>query len=128
MIQREAVGNDRRIEMKHGKLQHSWPAITIAAHHDKAEFTLAHGLGHVPITFTGLSSSRGFTLFIDDQPLNQSIHGNDFWQTDYDAASKTWSQTYNVPMMTKSRMGCVLPGSQNLLLTLPRFLLLNSNR
>lgn len=96
MIQREAVGNDRRLEMKHGKLQHTWPAITIAVDHDKAEFTLTRGLGHVPMTFTGLSSSRGYTLFIDDKPVNQSIHGNDFWQTDYDAASKTWSQTYNV--------------------------------
>ncbi len=98
MIQREAVGNDRRINMKQGQLQHTWPAITIAADHDKAEFTLTHGLGYVPVTFTGLSTTRGFTLFIDDKPLNQSIHGNDFWQTNYDPESKTWSQTYNVPI------------------------------
>jgi hypothetical protein len=98
MIQREALDNDRHIEMKQGQLQHLWPAITITADHDKAGFTLTHGLGYVPVTFTGLSTSRGFTLFIDDKPLNQSIHGNDFWQTDYDAESKTWSQTYNVPI------------------------------
>ncbi|MCX6854556.1 MAG: LamG domain-containing protein [Verrucomicrobia bacterium] len=98
MIQREAVGNDRRIEMKQGQLQHTWPAITIAADHDKAEFTLTNGLGYVPVTFTGLSSARDYTLFINDKPLNQSIHGNDFWQTNYDADTKTWSQTYNVLM------------------------------
>ena len=65
---------------------------------DQVEFTLTNGLGYVPMTFTGLSLSRGYALFIDDQPLNQSIHGNDFWQADYDAESKTWSQTFNVPM------------------------------
>ena len=37
-------------------------------------------------------------MFIDDKPLNQSIHGNDFWQTNYDAETKTWNQTYNVLM------------------------------
>jgi hypothetical protein len=98
MIQREALGNERRIEMKHGMLQHTWPAITISSEKDQVEFTLTNGLGYVPMTFTGLSLSRGYALFIDDQPLNQSIHGNDFWQTDYDAESKTWSQTFNVPM------------------------------
>ncbi len=97
-IHREALGNDRRIEMKQGQLQHTWPAITITADHDKAEFTLTQGLGYVPVTFTGLSTSRGYTLFIDDKPLNQSIHGNDFWQTNYDSETKTWSQTYNVSM------------------------------
>ena len=98
MIQREALGNERRIEMKHGMLQHTWPAITISSEKDQVEFTLTNGLGYVPMTFTGLSLSQGYALFINDQPLNQSIHGNDFWQTDYDAESKTWSQTFNVPM------------------------------
>jgi len=98
MIHREALGNDRHIDIKQGKLQHTWPAITIAADHDKAEFTLTHGLGYVPVTFTGLSTSRGFTLFIDDKALNQSIHGNDFWQTNYGSETKTRSQTYNVSM------------------------------
>jgi hypothetical protein len=25
------------------------------------------------------------------------VHGGDFWQTDYDADSGTWSQTFTVP-------------------------------
>jgi hypothetical protein len=24
------------------------------------------------------------------------VHGNDFWQTDFDADARTWSRTYNV--------------------------------
>ena len=29
---------------------------------------------------------------VEDQPIN----GNDFWQTDYDHVSETWSITYNI--------------------------------
>ena len=59
---------------------------------------LTGGLGYVAITFTGLTSPSSFTLSIDDQRCDQSIHGNDFWQTDYDAASQQWSRTYNIPI------------------------------
>lgn len=97
MIHREAVGNDRRVETKTGVLQRTHPAVTIGAANDTAEFTLAGGLGYVPITFTGLTSPRDYTLFLDGKPLDQSTHGKDFWQTDYDSAAKRWSRTYNVP-------------------------------
>jgi hypothetical protein len=98
MIEREAVGNDRRVEMSTGILIRVHPAVTIGAENDEAAFTITGGIGYVPITFTGLHSPRGQRLFIDGQPLDQSIHGHDFWQTNFDATSKTWSQTYNVPM------------------------------
>jgi len=97
MIHREAVGNDRRVEMKIGALETLHPAVAIGAVDDTAEFTLAGGLGFVPITFTGLTSARGHRLYLDGQALDQSVHGNDFWQTDYDPVKQCWSQTYNVP-------------------------------
>lgn len=98
MIHREAAGNERRVEMKTGQLQRTFPAITICTIDDAAEFTLIGGLGYVPVTFGGLSRQDGFTLLINDQPLNQAVHGKDFWQTDYDATSGTWTRTYNVPV------------------------------
>lgn len=98
MIHREAVDNDHRVEMKLGELQRRHPAVTVSTVDDTAEFTLAGGLGYVPITFTGLSSPQGHALFVDGQPVDQSIHGNDFWQTDYDPLSRRWSRTYNVPL------------------------------
>jgi hypothetical protein len=55
------------------------------------------GLGHVPLTFTGLESHRGGRLEIDGVRVDQSVHGDDFWQTDYDPQSGTWSQTFTVP-------------------------------
>ena len=36
--------------------------------------------------------------------FNQSVHGNDFWQTDFDVATQSWSLTYNLPITdNKSR-------------------------
>ena len=52
----------------------------------------------MPVTFTGLSQSRGYRLFVDGKPVNQSVHGNDFWQTDYDPAAQQWRQTFNIPL------------------------------
>ncbi|MBT4757527.1 MAG: hypothetical protein HOO08_03950, partial [Opitutae bacterium] len=30
--------------------------------------------------------------------LDQSVHGNDFWQTDYDAKSNSFKMTFNLPL------------------------------
>jgi lysophospholipase L1-like esterase len=98
MIHREAAGNERLVEMKTGTLDRSFPAVSIGTFNDAAEFTLTGGIGYVPITLTGLNSPSGYTLYLDDRAVNQSIHGNDFWQTDFDAATKSWSQTYNIPI------------------------------
>jgi len=80
-----------------GKMQQTHPAITIATENDEAAGTIRGGLGYVAITFTGLSSPLGHLLALDEVPLDQSVHGNDFWQTDFDAVTKTWSLTYNLP-------------------------------
>lgn len=98
MIHREAVGNDRRVTMKTGKLESLYPAVKVRVSNDIAEFTLTGGLGYVPVTFTGLTSSRGYALLLDGHPVNQSVHGNDFWQTDYDPLTRRWSRTYNLPV------------------------------
>jgi hypothetical protein len=62
----------------------------------------------LPLTFTGLSRSRGYRLLVDSKPLDQSIHGNDFWQTDYDASTKSWRQTFNIPAASESRQNIEL--------------------
>ena len=97
MIHREAAGNDRRVEIKAGTLERLYPAVRIGTVDDRAEFTLAGGLGYVPVTFTGLTSPRGHALYLDGQRLDQSVHGNDFWQTDYDPATQRWEMTFNIP-------------------------------
>jgi hypothetical protein len=41
---------------------------------------------------------RGGPLAVDGVPCDQSVHGNDFWQTDRDAESGTWSRTVTLPL------------------------------
>ena len=48
--------------------------------------------------FNGLTSPRDHQLLFDGQLVDQSVHGNDFWQTDFDAATQSWSLTYNLPI------------------------------
>ncbi len=98
MIHREASQNDRQLDIKVGTLERKFPDIRITTEADKAEFTLTGGIGFVPLTFTGLYSHSGFTLKIDGKPFDQSVHGNDFWQTEFDPELKTWSQTFNIPV------------------------------
>ncbi|MFT5109927.1 MAG: hypothetical protein ACI8XO_002694 [Verrucomicrobiales bacterium] len=98
MIHREAIGNDRRVMVEAGQLLGLHPDIRLRADDDGVVFSVAGGLGYVPITIEGLSSPRGYELEVGGQRLNQSVHGNDFWQTDYDPASRTWSRTYNVSL------------------------------
>jgi hypothetical protein len=98
MIYREAAGNDRHATVKTGELMGVYPAIIIRTVGDAAELTLTGGLAYVPISFTGLSSPRGHRLMFDGQPVNQAIHGSDYWQTDYDARARCWTRTYNLPI------------------------------
>lgn len=101
MIHREAA--DRVVKMKQGTLQHRYPDIRIQTDDDTTAFELIGGVGHIPVTFVGLRSELGYELKIDDHPFEQSVHGNDFWQTDYDPGAKRWSRTYNIPAATKLR-------------------------
>jgi hypothetical protein len=97
MIQREADGNDRVLDVLQGRLVQRYPDIRVAAEGDQARFRLKGGIGFVPVTFTGLSGHRDYQLLIDGKAFRQDVHGNDFWQADYDPARKTWSRTYNLP-------------------------------
>jgi hypothetical protein len=98
MLLREAQGNVRQVEVTVGRLVHRFPDVRIVAEKDQAEFTLQGGLGYVPITMDGLSSGSGYALEVDGVLVDQHVHGQDFWQGDYDPGSKTWSRTYTVPL------------------------------
>lgn len=103
MVFREAVGNDLEIVVTRGSLVRRRPTL-ILAEDNGAEFTMAGGLGYVPITISGLSDYRSPRLEIEEKggwrTVDQSVYGNDFWQTDYDTETKSWEITYSVPMDT----------------------------
>ena len=105
MIHREAVGNDRRVDVETGTLERCWPAVRIAAELDRAEFAITGGLGYVPITICGLGDYRVPRLEFRCnggawRAIDQSVHGRDFWQVDYCANSATWEITFSVPCDT----------------------------
>ena len=79
-----------------GKLSRTYPDIRIIAENGSALVAVRGGLGYIPITIGGLSSPAGGSLEINGAILDQSVHGSDFWQTDFDPKTKTWSRTYNV--------------------------------
>jgi hypothetical protein len=100
MIHREAAGNDLNIRMKEGKLVKSYPVEISVSAKQRAQFAVSGGVAYVPLTFTGLKDYRDFRLYrgLDGtiKAEDQSVNGNDFWQTDYDTVSDTWTMTYNI--------------------------------
>jgi len=98
---REAVGNNLKVSVTGGKVLNNYP---VAIQTDKPEVTvmIKGGVGVVPISFEGLKSTAGYSLYqlVNGKriKLDQSVHGNDFWQTDYDALADSYKITYNVPL------------------------------
>jgi len=100
LVQREATGNALQTQSRRGQVMRAYPLVVAVDAQQRAEVTFHGGLGYVPLAFTGLASPDGFALFVDGQRLNQSVHGNDFWQTDYDPATQRWQQTFNIAIST----------------------------
>lgn len=100
---REAIGNDLAIDVTGGTLLNHYPIqIQAGTNADTVSVQIEGGVGYVPIRFQGLSSANGYTLYQrfggEQIPLDQSVHGNDFWQTDYDTATGSYSRVYNLPL------------------------------
>jgi hypothetical protein len=98
---REALGNDLVVSAKGGQVIRRYP-IEIAAQGPEVGVSIKGGLGYVPISFEGLKTAKGCSLYRTDSgkpvKLDQTAHGNDYWQTEYDAASKTYRLTFNLPL------------------------------
>lgn len=98
---REAKGNDLKVTVTGGKKLENYPVVIQI---EKPEVTVAikGGVGAVPICFKGLKSTTGYCLY---QILNgkrtkfdQSVHGNDFWQSDYDVKTNSYKMSFNLPL------------------------------
>ena len=101
---REASGNDLAVTAVGGKVLRSYP-IMIQAEAPTVEVRIKGGVGYVPIRFEGLKTATDSELaeVIDGRavPLNQAVHGNDFWQTDFDEKTQSYTLTYNLPLDNK---------------------------
>jgi hypothetical protein len=101
-VLREAVGNDLNVRATRGQVGHAYPLVIAVDADQSAEFEVAGGIGFVPMTFTGLTSFKGYELYRrsggQEVRVDQGVYGNDFWQTSYDPVSRTWQRTYNVSL------------------------------
>jgi uncharacterized protein YlaN (UPF0358 family) len=98
---REAIGNDLDVHVSGGKVIQTYPLV-IRVEQPEVTVTINGGVGAVPIRFKGLESNTGIRLYqaLDGErvPFDQSVHGNDHWQTDYDPATDSFSMTFNLPL------------------------------
>ena len=104
MVFREAVGNDIELSVSKGKKLDNYP-IKIEAADNQAAFSITGGLGYVPLTLSKLENYQRPELFekINGkwEKIDQSVHGHDFWQAEYDVTSGTWDITYNIDLDSK---------------------------
>lgn len=104
-VHRQALGNALSVTAKTGTVLHHCPVVVRVDSAGCAEFEVKGGISYIPITITGLSSHARVQLCEriagEWVELDQSVHGNDFWQTDYDAQSRTYAMSFNVPLTGK---------------------------
>lgn len=101
-VLRQATGNALRVNASAGSVLHTYPVVIRVDDADSAEFEIEGGISYVPIVITGLSSYRDIRLLERTDggwtEIDQAIHGDDFWQTEHDPDTRTWTRIYNVDL------------------------------
>lgn len=95
MVYREAVGNDLAVTASVGRVERMRPLL-LRAEGDQAEFAVEGGLGYVPVTIAGLSRPGRPVIEMLTDTGWAPAPGAEAWQTDYDAQTRTWEQTFSL--------------------------------
>ncbi|MCP4785504.1 MAG: hypothetical protein GY878_18315 [Fuerstiella sp.] len=108
---REVEGNRLEVTVSGGTETQNYPLV-IKAEEPEVTVAIKGGVGAVPIRFEGLATSQGYQLYrvVSGERIGfeQSVHGNDFWQTDFDAATETYRMSFNLPLDESSTSKWVL--------------------
>lgn len=114
---REAVGNDIKVTVEGGKLLQKLPVV-IQANKPEVTVTIQGGVGHLPIRFEGLKTPDNYVVYeiVDGKKelLDQSVHGKDYWQTDYDSGTGTYKMSFNLPVDGKPTSKWVLTNGKEI--------------
>ena len=101
-VYRQAKQNDIHAVATTGKVLRTAPLVIEAGPDEMSAFTLENGLAYQPVTICGLRGYRGYTLYEKKAgtwtAVDQAVNKNDFWQTDYDSTTGTYSRTYNLQL------------------------------
>lgn len=99
MIAREAIANRPQMRATLGEVVRELP-LEIRAKDNRAGFVIRGGVGVFPVTFSGLDTYRQPLLEEKTgdgwKPVDQSVHGNDFWQCDFRPETGRWEITFTV--------------------------------
>jgi hypothetical protein len=108
-VHRQAAGDNLTINVIRGALVHDYPPVLMVDEDQAAELEITGGVGYLPITFDELLDPKGYELLMSrggaPVRVDQSVHGKDFWQADFDQTERTWSLTYNVSLDTPDDEG-----------------------
>lgn len=100
-IYRESSQNTLKVDVIKGKIVRQYP-LMIEAKNNEVVADLSNGLAYVPLTISNIKDYKNFKVKLtkEGEPISfdQEKFGKDYWQTDYDAQTKTWQITYSVPM------------------------------
>ena len=101
-LYQQVTGGTVAAQASVGKVTGNYP-VKITAVDDgdvAAQFTLKGGLGYVPVMIDGLNNYSGYRLQVKQGgnwvELEQSVKGNDYWQTDYNYATGKYRMAFNV--------------------------------
>jgi hypothetical protein len=88
-VHREAKGNALKPTALRGRIAHRYPLVIGVDEAQRAHLTVHGGLGHLPVTFTGLKAPGGHRVLVNGKPFAP-------WQTDWHAATQRWQITCNI--------------------------------
>jgi hypothetical protein len=99
MIAREAIANRPQVRATLGEIVRELP-LEIRVRDNRAGFVVRGGVGVFPVTFSGLGTYR-YPLLEEKtadgwKPVDQSVHGKDFWQCDFRPETGRWDITFTV--------------------------------
>ena len=91
-VHREAAGNALKPQPQRGTIVKPYPLVIAVDDKQSARVKLDGGLGHLPVTFTGLTTPHGHRLLVNGKPLAH-------WQTDWNPLTLRWQITCNAAPM-----------------------------
>lgn len=99
VLLREAAGNQIIASSSINNIDSSYP-LTVATSGDEGIVTITGGRGYIPLVFSGLSNVDNPTLWMANNScwelVDQSVHGKDFWQAEYNENTGLFDLIFNV--------------------------------
>ena len=99
LLYRESLGNTITAASPTNTIDSVYP-LTVETIDNTGLVTITGGKGYVPLVFSGLTRSSNPELWKASDScwelVDQSVHGKDFWQTNFNPQTSTFDLIYNV--------------------------------